>query len=210
VCDGQDRAALGRPAEGVAKRQLVHRVELGGRLVQQQQRRTAQQRAGDRDALTLSAREGRAAMRDFGVEALRTPRHQLLEPRVLEHEAQRVFTGLGGGVEQVVAQPAGQHGGFLLDVADLGAQDVTRPLVEGATGEVDRPRGWFVESARAGEQDRLARPGRPGHQVARRLAVEGAQPRAQEARRKVTAHPEHHALGGALEQPTARWPRWRR
>lgn len=41
----------------------------------------------------------------------------------------------------------------------------------------------------------------PGHQVAGRLAVQGAQPQAQEARREVTPHPEDHALGGALEQP---------
>jgi hypothetical protein len=50
-------------------------------------------------------------------------------------------------------------GGLLLDVADSGAQDVTGPLVEGPTGEVDRPRLGFVEALEQGEQRRLTRPG---------------------------------------------------
>jgi len=58
-------------------------------------------------------------MGDLGIETLRKPRHQLLEPRLLEHEAQRVFARVGCRVEQVVAQRASQHGGLLLDVADL-------------------------------------------------------------------------------------------
>jgi hypothetical protein len=41
----------------------------------------------------------------------------------------------------------------------------------------------------------------PRHQVAGRLAVQGAEPQAQQARRKIAPHPKNHALGGALEQP---------
>ena len=48
-------------------------VERRGRLVEQQQRRVAQQGAGDGDALALAAREARAALAEIGVEPLRQP-----------------------------------------------------------------------------------------------------------------------------------------
>ena len=76
----QHRAAGGRPGDGVAQRLLVDRVELRRRLVEQQQARPAQQRAGDRDALALAARERGAALADGGVEAVGEPRHELVEP----------------------------------------------------------------------------------------------------------------------------------
>ena len=46
-------------------------IERRRGLVEQQQRRIAQDRAGDRDALALAARQRNAALADLGLKALR-------------------------------------------------------------------------------------------------------------------------------------------
>jgi hypothetical protein len=52
---------------------LAFGVQRGGRLVQQQQRRVAQDGPCDRDALTLAAGQGDAALAQFGFNPPRQP-----------------------------------------------------------------------------------------------------------------------------------------
>jgi hypothetical protein len=68
VGDDQRRASLHQPLERLLHQPLAFGVERAGRLVEQQDRRVAQQRAGDRDALALPAREPRPALAEEGVE----------------------------------------------------------------------------------------------------------------------------------------------
>ena len=58
------------PLERVLDLPLGVAVERRGRLVEQQDRRRLQDRAGDGDALLLAARELQAALADLGVVAL--------------------------------------------------------------------------------------------------------------------------------------------
>ena len=64
-----------RPAHQAVERLLDHRLVLGvdrrQRLVEHQDRRVAQQRAGDGDALALAARELDALLADHRAVALR-------------------------------------------------------------------------------------------------------------------------------------------
>ena len=66
-----DRAVPHQPAERVLDQALGFGVERARRLVEDQDRRVLEQRARDRDALALAAREQRAAFADLAVEALR-------------------------------------------------------------------------------------------------------------------------------------------
>ena len=63
--------SVDQPLERALDQPLAFRVERRGRLVEQQQRRVAQQRAGDGDALALAARQARAAFADDRCRALR-------------------------------------------------------------------------------------------------------------------------------------------
>ena len=55
--DDDGRAVGLQHVEGAAHRLLVHRVEMRGRLVQDQDRRVLEEGAGDGDALALAAGE---------------------------------------------------------------------------------------------------------------------------------------------------------
>ena len=54
--------------ERAAHRLLVHRIEMRGRLVQDQHRRVLEEGAGDGDALALAAGEAGAALADLGIQ----------------------------------------------------------------------------------------------------------------------------------------------
>ncbi len=70
------------PALGVAdrvdQRLLALRVEIGVRLVEDQHRRVAVERPGQRDPLPLAAREPLAAGADLGVIAARQAEQQVV------------------------------------------------------------------------------------------------------------------------------------
>ena len=62
--EDQRRAALHQPVERLLDHRLVFGVDRGQRLVEHQDRRVAQQGAGDGDALALAAGEADAALAD--------------------------------------------------------------------------------------------------------------------------------------------------
>ena len=69
--DRHDRAAAAHLLERGADRGLAAGVERGGRFVEHQDVGVAEERAGDRDALSLSAREPSAALAHHRVVAER-------------------------------------------------------------------------------------------------------------------------------------------
>jgi hypothetical protein len=70
VCDHQRGAVLHQPLERVLDQAFAFGVERGGGFVEQQDRRVAEQCAGDGETLALAAREARAAFAEESVEAL--------------------------------------------------------------------------------------------------------------------------------------------
>ena len=79
--DRDRRPSLGEPLERLLHEPLRLRVERRGRLVEDEDRRVAQDRARDRDPLLLAAREAVAALADHRVVALRERRDQLVDLR---------------------------------------------------------------------------------------------------------------------------------
>jgi hypothetical protein len=69
------------PVEGVLDLLLGEGVERRGRLVEDEDRRALQDRAGDGDALLLAARELQAALAHGGVVALRQRRDEAVDLR---------------------------------------------------------------------------------------------------------------------------------
>src|SRR5438552_2389643 len=80
VGDRDRRAALREAVERLLHEPLGLGVERARRLVEDEDRRVAQDRARDRDALLLAAREAVAALADDGVVSLRQRRDHMMDP----------------------------------------------------------------------------------------------------------------------------------
>src|SRR5215472_18593706 len=77
VRDDDRRAVAHQRVERAAHLRLADRVEMRGRLVEDQSRRVLQERAGDRDALALSAGELHATLTDDRIEPLGQARDKI-------------------------------------------------------------------------------------------------------------------------------------
>ena len=95
--------SLHQAVERVLHQPLAFRVERGGRFVEQQQRRIAQQRAGDGDALALPARQPRAAFAHECIEAVRKRAQELLGIGVARGLPQLVLARVPIAVAKIVA-----------------------------------------------------------------------------------------------------------
>ena len=101
---------------------LAFGVERRGGFVEQQQRRVAQDGAGDGDALALAARERDAAFADLGVETLRQRGD---ESRRMSELGGARDLGVGGvrpAETDIVAHGGCEHDAVLRHQRDAGAQ----------------------------------------------------------------------------------------
>ena len=100
VGQDQGRAALHQPVERLLDHRLVLGVDRRQRLVEHQDRRVAQQRAGDGDPLALAARELDALLADRRLVALRQGQDEVVDVGrargVLEVVVRRRRAGRGG------------------------------------------------------------------------------------------------------------------
>src|SRR5688572_31289374 len=76
--DDDGRAVAHQPLERLLYQSLALRIERARRLVEQQDRRVAQDRTRDRDPLTLTPGEPRAALAKERVVAVRKPSNELV------------------------------------------------------------------------------------------------------------------------------------
>ena len=130
--DDDRRAMLHQPVERVLHQPLALRVEGGGRFVEQQQGRVAQQRAGDGDALALAARQPRPAFAHERVEPVGKRAQEILGIGVARRLPQLVFARVPIAVAQIVARRGGEdhhflrhHGDALADVGGVGVRRST-------------------------------------------------------------------------------------
>ena len=100
--DHQGGAAGGKVLERLLHRALGFRVERRGRLVEQQDRRVAQDGAGDREPLALAAGEPHALLAEEGLEALRQAIEELRRRGCLSRGADFGVARLGAAVADVV------------------------------------------------------------------------------------------------------------
>ena len=186
--------SLHQPVERVLHQPLAFGIERRGRFVEQQQRRIAQQRAGDRDALALSARKPRAAFAHEGVEPFRQRAQELLGIGVARRLPNLVLARVPIAVAEIVARTRGEdhrvlrhHRDALADVGGVGVAKVDA-VEQDAARSADRR-----SARRAGRWSSCRRPrGRP------RRAVRGLDVKAEVLERRNLA-PRRIMEGDMLE-----------
>jgi len=135
--------------------------EPGGRLVQQQDRGVADERAGDGDAPALPAGELAAALPHDRVVSLRQRRDEVVQ---LRRARRRLHLRVGRrrvAEADVLADREVEEDALLEDRPDLPAQRVERrpAQVDAVVGHAPAPR--VVEAQQQGERGRLAAAARP-------------------------------------------------
>ena len=152
----EDRAPAHEAPERVLDHRLVLRIDRRQRLVQQQDRRVPQQRAGDGDALALPAREAdaaladhrRVALRQAGDEAVRVGRPR----RRLDLGVARVRLAEA----DVLRRRAVEEIGVLIDHAEPGAEPRALQRAQVAAAEQDAASLRVVEAQQQAQDRGLA------------------------------------------------------
>ena len=157
----------GAPAGGAAQRRqdpaLGARVHAGGGVVQDQDARIGQQRAGDGDALLLSAGEGDAAFAHPRVVALRQSLDEAAYLGRLRGRLDLFRRGVRTAEGDVLADGGGEQHRVLQDDADLRAQRRQGDAAQVDAVDLDRAAGRVVQAQQERDQGRLARSGAAEH-----------------------------------------------
>ena len=141
---------------------LARLVQPRGRLVEQQQGRVAEQRAGDADPLALPAGEPDALRSELGVVAVREGDDEVVRGGRSRRGLDLVRARIGP-VGDVVAHAAGEQHGLLQHDRHLLAEPGERAVAQVASVEQDPPRRRVVEPRDQRAERRLADAGRAHH-----------------------------------------------
>ena len=102
-------APVHQPPHGVQHTLLGPAVEIGGRLVEQQEGRIPQEGPGQRHPLALPRRQARPVVAEHGVEPVGQPGHHPVEAGVGHRGPHLVVGGLGSPKPHVVGHRAGEQ-----------------------------------------------------------------------------------------------------
>ena len=169
VGDDQRGAAGHQPVQRILHQPFAFGIERAGCLIQQQDRRIAQQRAGNRHALALAARQARTAFTQLGIQALGQFAQEIGGIGGFGRLPDRFVAGIPIAIAQVVARARGKQHPFLRDdcdaAADLGRIDRRQrhPVqLDGAGLRIIKPLGQLEQrglarARRADDGDRFPR-----------------------------------------------------
>ena len=105
---------------------LIHSVQMRCGFVENQYRCVLQESAGDRNPLTLAAREAHAPLTDFGVQPVRQSGDEFAERGTLHGRHQRRFVHIRIGNQNVGAKRVVKEIGVLCNKRELTPQVVER------------------------------------------------------------------------------------
>jgi len=131
VGDGERGAALGHPLERGPDEQFRLAVDGAGRLVEHECVRVPEDRAGDREALALAARERSAALADGGIVAVLGAPDGPEGVGRLRHLHDGLLVGVAGAVDEVLPDGIVERKRFLVDVSDRPPDAVPREVSTG-------------------------------------------------------------------------------
>ena len=153
VRQDQGRAALRQPVERLLDHRLVLGIDRGQRLVEDQDRRIAQQCPGDRQALALAARQVDAALADDRAVALRQLPDEFVRVGVARRCFELVLGRVGLAEAQILLDRAVEQIGVLVHDGDLAAQRLGIERAQIMAADPDRP-GLRIEQAQQQPRDR--------------------------------------------------------
>ena len=156
VRDHERRAAAHQLAERALHGDLALRVERRGRLVEEQDRRVAQDRARDGDALLLTARQAGAPLSRHGVVAVGEARDELVDPRRGRGRLDLFLARAGAAAGDVLTQRRVEQERVLADHGRAAAVVGEAELAEVAPVDQDRAAVRVVEPHQQIERRRLA------------------------------------------------------
>ena len=137
---------------------LGARIDGGGGVVEHQHPRVGEGGTGQRDALTLTTRQGEATLPDHRAVPLRHPRD---EPVRLGGYGGALDVGIGGvrlAEGDVVPDRGGEQEALLEDQPDAVAYRLHGAVADVAAVDAHHPRGGVVEPRQQQRQGRLPRP----------------------------------------------------
>ena len=140
VRDGDRGAAGAQNGERLLHMPLGFRIERRGRLVEQNDRCVAHQRARDRDALALPAGELQALLADLRVITLRERRDEIMRMRRLGGGDDLVLARPRLAQRDVVADRAAEQIDVLAHIGELMAQRLARARGDVLSVDQDRRR----------------------------------------------------------------------
>ena len=162
VRDDDRRALRHEPLERLLHEQLALRVERARRLVEQQDRRVLEDRARDRDALPLPAREPHAALAEERVVALRQRAQELVGLGRARRGLDLGVARVGPAVADVLARRRAEQHRVLRHEADQPAHVARDRARAMSTPSIStRPVGRIVEAQQQLERRALAGARRP-------------------------------------------------
>ncbi|KAG0742650.1 hypothetical protein G6F24_016440 [Rhizopus arrhizus] len=115
VSQDQRRAARHQAVQRLLDQRLVFGIYRRQRFVQEQDGRIAQQRAGNRHALALAARQLQAAFTDAGAVAVRQRHDEVVDVGRAGRGAHLFVRGVGASQPQVVVDRAVEQRDVLAD-----------------------------------------------------------------------------------------------
>ena len=159
VGDDEGRAVLHQVIQRLPDLRFRLQVDRGGGIIQHEDAGILEQRAGDGDALLLSAGKGDAFFSDQGGIPQREGEDHIVDggcPRGFEHF---LIADLAlDAVDDILTDGAREEEGLLFDDADLLAQEMFGVIGDVAPVQVDRAGGDLIEARQQVHQGGLARP----------------------------------------------------
>ncbi len=156
VRDHERRAIGHQPGQRRLHQRLAFRIERGCRLVEQQERRVAQDRARDGDALALTAGQRHAALADLRVVALRQAADELGRRRHVGGALDIGIRRAGPPEADILAHGSREDRGILRHQRDARAQGRRIGVGDRNAVETDKARGRIVEAQDQMEDRALA------------------------------------------------------
>ena len=135
---------------------LSDRIDRGRGLIEHQDARIGQDRAGKGDELLFACREHVAALAHVGLQPLFEPGDHLVRGDELQSPFDLLVRGFGLGVEQVFPHRAGKQMRRLKHIADRAVQPELRALARVAAVDEHAARRRLVEAADEVGERRLA------------------------------------------------------
>ena len=163
VSQDQDGAADHQTVEGTLDDRLVFRVDRRQRLIQDQDRRVSQQRAGDGHPLALPARQFNPLFTDDGLVTGRQTGDEVMDIGRPRGGDQLFLAGLGRAHAQVFLNRAMEKVGILRDHGDLPANGVEGQVAQVMAAQQHAPALRVMKAQQQPHNRRFATAGWPNH-----------------------------------------------